>query len=401
MDLSVKRGPDGVWFARPYLGTNAVTKKPLRPYKRFPMAKTETEALAAAEEWFSTIDKAALLKVSAKLDQLLYRYIDRLEAENVPVNTIKTYRSLVRCYVTPHMENVDVIDVKPYMITALYNVCLLRGARDGSGISPNTVIKLHWFLCGAWKWFVTEELTPYNPMLSVKHPQKVDSVAMAFNEVEFDVLSTALEQIIHSPAETGEEILARNYAFATYLALWQAEREGEICAQLRSEAQLWRQNMIVRATAVESGGAVRRQEKTKGKRIRNVSISDEVCKEIEAHFAWQDATYLKHSSPSTPICTDAKGGMLRPSKLSAWFRGFADDLGLPKSCHFHTLRHTHATWMLLGGANLKDVMERLGHASERTTLGLYVHMMPGRDREAVRIFTETVHAARGGGAFGR
>lgn len=45
---------------------------------------------------------------------------------------------------------------------------------------------------------------------------------------------------------------------------------------------------------------------------------------------------------------------------------------LPLDIRMHLLRHAHASWLLEGGANLKDVAERLGHASVQTTEG-YLH----------------------------
>ena len=43
--VRVTKGADGVWFCRPYLGTSPLTGKPIRPYKRFPRAASEAEAL--------------------------------------------------------------------------------------------------------------------------------------------------------------------------------------------------------------------------------------------------------------------------------------------------------------------------------------------------------------------
>ena len=63
-----------------------------------------------------------------------------------------------------------------------------------------------------------------------------------------------------------------------------------------------------------------------------------------------------------------------------------DAAGLPKSCTFHSLRHTHATWCLANGVDLKTLSERLGHANEATTLRLYAHCLPGRDAAAAETF---------------
>ena len=50
---------------------------------------------------------------------------------------------------------------------------------------------------------------------------------------------------------------------------------------------------------------------------------------------------------------------------------------------FHDLRHTHAALLIASGAHPKVIQVRLGHASIRTTLDLYGHLMPGLDDQAV------------------
>ena len=48
----------------------------------------------------------------------------------------------------------------------------------------------------------------------------------------------------------------------------------------------------------------------------------------------------------------------------------------------HDLRHSHASWLLAGGADLEVVKERLGHVSIATT-GKYVHTLPDADETAL------------------
>ncbi len=372
----------------------------MRPYKCFPEAGSKREAETLAKQWVEAIVPAAALKVMPDLVELLYRYIDMNEADGTfAYSTAKTYRSLVRCYVEPHIKSISMDDVKPYMIIALYNVCLLSGARNGGGISPNTVIKLHQFLSGAWKWFVKKEITPFNPMLSVDPPAKASHEAIAYDETEFIVISEALDDAISTPASTDREIFERNAAMAAYLALWNAERCGEACGHIRSDARMLQATMHICATAVEKPEGVERQPKTKGKRSRNVSMDDSVCSAIRAHYAWQRTYLPKRPTSTTPILTNHKMEFLRPSKVSEAYSKLRDDLGLPKNSSFHTLRHTHATWILLNGGTLADVQERLGHANESTTLGLYIHLTPGRNREAVRIFADAATRMKGGETY--
>jgi integrase len=52
---------------------------------------------------------------------------------------------------------------------------------------------------------------------------------------------------------------------------------------------------------------------------------------------------------------------------------------------FHDLRHSHASWLLAGGADLQVVRERLGHASIMTTQR-YLHTLPDADESAIEAF---------------
>jgi site-specific recombinase XerD len=60
----------------------------------------------------------------------------------------------------------------------------------------------------------------------------------------------------------------------------------------------------------------------------------------------------------------------------------------------HDLRHAHASWLLAGGADLKTVMDRLGHSQIQTTQK-YLHTLPEADELALAALTRIESRARG------
>lgn len=121
-----------------------------------------------------------------------------------------------------------------------------------------------------------------------------------------------------------------------------------------------------------------------------MSLAPAVEAQLQRHLEWQD-TWLARRGPAAPVVTFGPAGALaRPSTVTSRFKSLARDLGLPEETVFHSLRHTHATWLLMHGFDMRTVQERLGHADVKTTLGTYGSVMPGRDQAAAAAFTDSI-----------
>src|SRR5205814_5153418 len=97
--------------------------------------------------------------------------------------------------------------------------------------------------------------------------------------------------------------------------------------------------------------------------------------------------YLAHGRPfldkrrRPELFLNAKGGALTRAGAFLILRKLAEQAGLdPERVHPHLLRHSFATHLLEGGADLRSVQEMLGHADLATT-ELYTHVSDRRRRE--------------------
>jgi integrase/recombinase XerC len=70
---------------------------------------------------------------------------------------------------------------------------------------------------------------------------------------------------------------------------------------------------------------------------------------------------------SSPLFVGARGGPLNPDLVRRAVRSARQRLGLPDSLTPHALRHSFATHLLAGGADLRSLQELLGHASLSST----------------------------------
>jgi len=101
----------------------------------------------------------------------------------------------------------------------------------------------------------------------------------------------------------------------------------------------------------------------KGNKPRVVPILPQVRAAIDRYLALAPFT----ASAGAPLFRGTRGGPLSAALVRRTMRRARQALGLPDSATPHALRHSFATHLLAGGADLRQLQELLGHASLSST----------------------------------
>jgi integrase/recombinase XerD len=128
----------------------------------------------------------------------------------------------------------------------------------------------------------------------------------------------------------------------------------------------------------------------KGDKERIVPLGRQAVDALRRYLA-RGRPYLERR-PRAEIFLNARGGALTRGGAFLILRRLGERAGLePERVHPHLLRHSFATHMLEGGADLRSLQELLGHADLGTT-ELYTHVSDRRRRDAY--FSAHPHARR-------
>ena len=122
----------------------------------------------------------------------------------------------------------------------------------------------------------------------------------------------------------------------------------------------------------------------KGNRERSIPFGNAAATALTAYLE-HGRRQLAGSARGDVVFLNARGGAL--SRMGFWkiLRGHARDAGIDARVHPHALRHSFATHLLQGGADLRVVQELLGHASVTTTV-IYTHLDRAYLKEVHRTF---------------
>ena len=123
----------------------------------------------------------------------------------------------------------------------------------------------------------------------------------------------------------------------------------------------------------------------KGNKERLVPVSPSVEKEIGIYVDFYRKQQAVQPGNETIVFLNRRGAKLTRVMIFTIIKDLSEAIGLTKNISPHTFRHSFATHLIEGGANLRAIQEMLGHESITTT-EIYTHLDQRFLRDAIQSF---------------
>lgn len=345
-------------------------------YYRDPEGKTRSAgtfpsqraALRAAQRCDARVEDGSWLNRQA--GRITFRrYVEDVwwPSRHLEASTKAGYRSYLDRHFLPFFGDLSMAAILPSTVQSWVTQA------SAGGLSPRSIVKYHVMLHSVFKRAVRDRVIGYNPCADTELPKVITRKTRILTPPEFQVLLTHIPDrfvpLVLTEIETGL-------------------RWGELIALRPRHVDFLRRTVTVEETIVE----VPRKVSPTGERFmvkpypkddepRTVGVRQELLEVLSQHIARlglgrDDLLFASTEGP-------AGNPLSRNTFRTRYWLPALESAELGFHVRMHDLRHAHASWLLAGGADLKTVMDRLGHNQIQTTQK-YLHTLPDAHEQALK-----------------
>lgn len=242
------------------------------------------------------------------------------------------------------------------------------GEQNSAGLARSTLARRAATVRSFTAWALREEIISVDPALRLKAPQREKTLPAVLQQQQVQRL---LDELVAAarpgdPAEVPDPVAVRDLAMVELLYAT-GIRVGELAGL--------------------DVGDVNRERRTvkvlgKGNKERTVPFGVPADKAVADWLGMARATLVKPGTGAA-LFLGKRGGRIDQRAVRTVVDKLLQAMGDTSATGPHTLRHSAATHLLDGGADLRAVQEILGHSSLATTQ-LYTHVSVERLRDSYR-----------------
>jgi integrase len=313
-------------------------------------------------------------------------YVERYywpAAHHLEPTTLAAYRSNLDSHFLPYFGRMRMSKIVASTVQAWVNEVSAE-VEDFEGnrkprLSSRSVRKYHTFLHAIFERAIIDQVITINPCAHTVLPKFVKAPKKAITPEQFETLLSKIPQ---------------QYRVLVLVAIETGVRWGELAALRPVDVDLDTGEIHVRRVVLEVSKKITGADKVwtirdypKDNEHRAIRIGDQLCQDAREYMmatGKRGEDLLFATSTGSPVSRNV-------FRTRVWLPAVASSK-IKQRVRFHDLRGAHASWLLAGGADLKAVMDRLGHKQIQTTQQ-YLGRLPDADERALKAF-EAVRGRR-------
>ena len=273
-------------------------------------------------------------------------YLIMLRVErNVSANTIDAYRRDLKQYLGYIIDDLE--------IKSLYNISsdnirdYIRNLNN-QGLAPKSIARIISSIRSYHNFLSSEQIIKENPALNLDTPKIPKKLPLVISEKEISDIIKAIDDA-YQFAKRDKAIIEMLYSCGI--------RVSELC-------DLETSNLIIDDDLIRVMG--------KGSKERLLPIGGRAKRLLNDYLIHSRHKLIKKTSSSF-VFVSRNGKRLTRAMINNILKKWSLNSGIKKPISPHTLRHSFATHLLEGGADLRFVQALLGH-SDITTTQIYTHL---------------------------
>lgn len=370
--------------------------------KRNPISKggyrTKAEALAAGTQAKAEYDNAGKIFTPSEISVSDFYdfWLEDYCKTNLKISTYLNYKKKVALHIKPALGNYHLKSLTPAVIQHFIN------DKFNDGYSRNTLSVIKGLLTGALDYAVEPmNFIKYNPARCTKLPsRRAQPQKITRQKKRIPVSDEQWKAIISRFPEGHSCHIPLQLAYRCGLRLGEAFaltwddinfEKGilNINKQIQNIDNVWMFSNpkydSFRIIELDSK-MLQLLQRTYKRQKKAIEFYNEYYTQLYVDNAHRLNTN-KEGHVIQMINSRDNGTYIQPRVMQHCCRVIHYELGFT-DFDYHSLRHTHATILLEGGADIKDVQKRLGHKHITETLDIYSHVTPRMAEHSVTILEQ-------------
>ena len=279
------------------------------------------------------------------METYFHDFLNMLRVErNVSNHTIDAYKRDIHQYLT-YVSDLDIKNLSDVKSTHIRDY--IRVLSDG-GMAPASISRIISSIRTYYRFLSSENILDENPVLLINNPKLPKKLPDVLSEKEISLIINAIQE--------SSQFYQRDKAIIELLYSC-GIRVTELC-------NLEMSNLFIDEDLIRVMG--------KGNKERLLPLGVRSKKYLDDYIKHSRNSHIKKSGSSF-VFVSRNGNQLTRAMINIILNKWTQVSGLKKSVSPHKLRHSFATHLLEGGADLRFVQALLGH-SDISTTQIYTHI---------------------------